>query len=269
MASVALLAGAAAPGAAGLRAGMARGAGGLEWGRQARARARCLAGRARVAYVSIAAASGNLAFADPRPSARFLLSHTHPHRIASMAKSLRSRSKLAARTAKRRDPNSDYAVAEAARTNALAKRQAERIRGKKLRELEAAEAQAEQGDEAEGECAPRRVRRAVGGCVRCTGGVRLRCLRLASASAREAFPFRLSSFPLTLHAGTMEVDAADGEDAADEADADAEPVKVSTSGTRESRRETWRKAKGWKPKVGKGTSHEGRSKNNGRVKRRR
>ncbi|PWN98230.1 hypothetical protein FA09DRAFT_329845 [Tilletiopsis washingtonensis] len=136
-----------------------------------------------------------------------------------MAKSLRSRSKLAARTAKRRDPNSDYAVAEAARTNALAKRQAERIRGKKLREQEAAEAQAEQGDEAE---------------------------------------------------GTMEVDGDAGDaDVADEADADAEPVKVSTSGTRESRRETWRKAKGWKPKVGKGTSHEGRSKNNGRVKRRR
>lgn len=71
-----------------------------------------------------------------------------------MAKSLRSRSKLAARTAKRRDPNSDYAVAEAARTNALAQRQAERIRGKKLREQEAAEAQLAEGGEAdEGECA--------------------------------------------------------------------------------------------------------------------
>lgn len=66
----------------------------------------------------------------------------------------------------------------------------------------------------------------------------------------------------------MEVDGAVADAEASEA-ADAAPVKVSTSGTRESRRETWRKAKGWKPKVGKGTSHEGRSKNNGRVKRRR
>jgi hypothetical protein len=184
-----------------------------------------------------------------------------------MAKSLRSRSKLAARTAKRRDPNSDYAVAEAARTNALAKRQAERIRGKKLREQEAAEAQAEQGDEAEGEW----VRRALRGCGRCVGGTRLRCARLAQASARaRSFRCQSSRGSLTRHAGTMEVDGDAGDaDVADEADADAEPVKVSTSGTRESRRETWRKAKGWKPKVGKGTSHEGRSKNNGRVKRRR
>ncbi|CAO1619499.1 unnamed protein product [Parajaminaea phylloscopi] len=42
---------------------------------------------------------------------------------------------------------------------------------------------------------------------------------------------------------------------------EAQPAqKISTSGTRESRRETWRKAKGWKPKQG--------SKNGGRPKRR-
>lgn len=57
----------------------------------------------------------------------------------------------------------------------------------------------------------------------------------------------------------MEVDAGD----------EAEQPKISTSGTRESRRETWRKAKGWKPKNGKGANHMGHSKNNGRVKRRR
>jgi hypothetical protein len=137
-----------------------------------------------------------------------------------MAKSLRSRSKLAARTAKRRDPNSDYAVAEAARTNALAKRQAERIRGKKLREQEAAEAQAEQGDEAEGEW----VRRALRGCGRCVGGTRLRCARLAQASARaRSFRCQSSRGSLTRHAGTMEVDGDAGDaDVADEADADAQ-----------------------------------------------
>lgn len=47
---------------------------------------------------------------------------------------------------------------------------------------------------------------------------------------------------------------------ADVSDATA-TKKVGTHGTRESRRETWRKARGWKPKVG--------SKNGGRTKRRR
>ncbi|KAE8210561.1 hypothetical protein CF327_g5576 [Tilletia walkeri] len=50
----------------------------------------------------------------------------------------------------------------------------------------------------------------------------------------------------------------DGDDAAASSSTAA---KVSTSGTRGSRRETWREARGWKARVG--------SKNNGKTKRRR
>jgi len=49
----------------------------------------------------------------------------------------------------------------------------------------------------------------------------------------------------------------------------AEP-KISTSGTRQNRRETWRESKGWKPKKTQGAGFfGGKSKNGGRVKRRR
>ncbi|CEH12585.1 Uncharacterised protein family UPF0642 [Ceraceosorus bombacis] len=44
-----------------------------------------------------------------------------------MAKSLRSRAKLAHRQAKRTNPNSDYAITNAARTNAIAQRLAARM----------------------------------------------------------------------------------------------------------------------------------------------
>ncbi|CAO1630291.1 unnamed protein product [Sympodiomycopsis kandeliae] len=59
----------------------------------------------------------------------------------------------------------------------------------------------------------------------------------------------------------MEQDGEKDDDVKAKVDENGEPTKVSTSGTRESRRETWRKAKGWKPKIG--------SKNGGRPKRRR
>lgn len=128
-----------------------------------------------------------------------------------MAKSLRSSSKLRARNVKRHNPKSDYAVAEAARLNALNARLNAGLKKEKL-PVEGAE---EQDDE--------------------------------------------------------EQDAEEMKDVTD-VNEHKEPVKISTSGPRDSRRETYRKSKGLKPFKNKGGNSlfdAHKSKNGGKPKRRR
>ncbi|PWN30731.1 hypothetical protein BDZ90DRAFT_22297 [Jaminaea rosea] len=126
-----------------------------------------------------------------------------------MAKSLRARSKVAARNAKRYNDKSDYAVVQAARLAQTSGRLQEKNKhGKTVAEEDADQLEGTQDDE------------------------------------------KMAEEP-------SETDVTGAETKED----GAEPKKISTSGTRESRRETWRKAKGWKPKQG--------TKNNGRTKRRR
>ena len=132
-----------------------------------------------------------------------------------MAKSLRSSSKLKARNQKRHNPKSDYAVAEAARVNALSARLSEGLKKEKL-PVENSAAQ-DQDDDAE--------------------------------------------------------QMKDVTEAQDENVEDVnKPVKISTSGARDSRRETWRKSKGLKPFKNKGGNSlldAHKSKNGGKPKRRR
>ncbi|CBQ73253.1 conserved hypothetical protein [Sporisorium reilianum SRZ2] len=128
-----------------------------------------------------------------------------------MAKSLRSSSKLKARNQKRSNPKSDYAVAEAARVNALS-------------------------------------------------------ARLAAGLKRDKLPVESSS---------KDEDAEEQMNDVTEQKQDAEetaPAKVSTSGPRSSRRETYRKSKGMKPFKNSGGNSlfdAHKSKNGGKAKRRR
>ncbi|TKY89288.1 hypothetical protein EX895_001819 [Sporisorium graminicola] len=129
-----------------------------------------------------------------------------------MAKSLRSSSKLKARNQKRTNPKSDYAVAEAARVNALSTRLAAGLKRDKV----PVESASKDGDDAE-----------------------------------EVMK--------------------DGEEE-EKTDGEAAQVKVSTSGPRSSRRETYRKSKGLKPFKNSGGNSlfdAHKSKNGGKAKRRR
>ncbi|CDS01346.1 uncharacterized protein SPSC_06622 [Sporisorium scitamineum] len=126
-----------------------------------------------------------------------------------MAKSLRSSSKLKARNQKRHNPKSDYAVAEAARVNALSARLAAGLKGDKL-PIESAKDEEEAEEEMK--------------------------------------------------------------DVAEEKPEGEAQVKVSTSGPRSSRRETYRRSKGMKPFKNSGGNSlfdAHKSKNGGKAKRRR
>lgn len=130
-----------------------------------------------------------------------------------MAKSLRSSSKLKARNQKRTNPKSDYAVAEAARLNALNARLNAGLKKDKVPVEGVADSTAD--DEAE----------------------------------------------------TEMKDVAEVEKPEEEAAA-----KISTSGTRNSRRESYRRSKGKKPFKNSGGNSlfdAHKSKNNGKAKRRR
>ena len=127
-----------------------------------------------------------------------------------MAKSLRSSSKLKARNQKRSNPKSDYAVAEAARVNALSARLAAGLNKDKL---------PVQGD---------------------------------SKYAEEEM----------IDIGSVEK----------QEDGATQQNKISTSGHRDSRRETYRKSRGLKPFKNSGGNSlfdAHKSKNNGKAKRRR
>jgi hypothetical protein len=144
-----------------------------------------------------------------------------------MAKSLRASSKLKARNARRYTPGSDYQVANAARINALSQRLMSRMKGKEKAD----------GDEDSAAIAETDAKDADGK------------KQVQNAPESEV----LSDYPTATTAegaAAMDADQSEGE------------KKISTSGTRGSRRETWRKAKGWKPK-------SGGSKNGGKPKRRR
>lgn len=126
-----------------------------------------------------------------------------------MAKSLRSSSKLKARNQKRSNPKSDYAVAEAARVNALSARLSAGLKKEKL-PVESSNADDEDGEE------------------------EMKDVAGASEEGGEK--------------------------------------KISTSGARNSRRETYRKSKGLKPFKNSGGNSlfdAHKSKNNGKAKRRR
>ncbi|KAJ9479341.1 UPF0642 protein [Pseudozyma hubeiensis] len=130
-----------------------------------------------------------------------------------MAKSLRSSSKLKARNQKRSNPKSDYAVAEAARVNALSARLAAGLKKDKV-PVE----NKEQDDDADAK---------------------------------------------------MDVEAVDSKD---QGEGEGQVKKISTSGNRDSRRETYRKSKGLKPFKNSGGNSlfdAHKSKNNGKAKRRR
>ncbi|KAK0551671.1 hypothetical protein OC846_002892 [Tilletia horrida] len=123
-----------------------------------------------------------------------------------MAKSLRSKSKVAARRVKRTDPNSVYKINADQRIQRAAARLKVLAKGPKVSAQQSESAEDQEDDQD------------------------------ASSSAL--------------------MDQDEGEDATE----GGEPTKISTSGSRGSRRETWRAARGWKPRVG--------SKNGGRTKRR-
>lgn len=127
-----------------------------------------------------------------------------------MAKSLRSSSKLKARNQKRSNPKSDYAVAEAARVNALSS-------------------------------------------------------RLAAGLKKDKLPVESSN--------ADEEEEAEMKDAAEVLEGqEGEKKKISTSGPKNSRRETYRKSKGLKPFKNSGGNSlfdAHKSKNNGKAKRRR
>ncbi|KIS68874.1 uncharacterized protein UMAG_02861 [Mycosarcoma maydis] len=127
-----------------------------------------------------------------------------------MAKSLRSSSKLKARNQKRSNPKSDYAVAEAARVNALS-------------------------------------------------------ARLAAGLNKDKLPVQGDS----KHAEEEMIDIGSVEKQEDGA---TQQNKISTSGHRDSRRETYRKSRGLKPFKNSGGNSlfdAHKSKNNGKAKRRR
>ena len=125
-----------------------------------------------------------------------------------MAKSLRSSSKLKARNQKRSNPKSDYAVAEAARLNALH-------------------------------------------------------ARLAAGLNKDKVPVEGS----TAHDEEEQM-----KDVTETEKPQGQEVKISTSGTRNSRRESYRRSKGKKPFKNSGGNSlfdAHKSKNNGKAKRRR
>ncbi|SPO24378.1 uncharacterized protein UTRI_03646 [Ustilago trichophora] len=132
-----------------------------------------------------------------------------------MAKSLRSSAKLKARNVKRHNPKSDYAVAEAARVNALSSRLAAGLKKDKLPVESSTTAQDEQDQD-----------------------------EMKDVS----------------------------QDTETKKDGQEVHVKVSTSGPRNSRRETYRASKGLKPFKNKGGNSlfdAHKSKNGGKPKRRR
>ncbi|KAL9940196.1 hypothetical protein V8E36_000901 [Tilletia maclaganii] len=131
--------------------------------------------------------------------------HTHSY---TMAKSLRSKSKVAARRIKRTDPASIYKITAEQRIQASAARLAALSKAPKVP-------------------------------------------RISSSS---------SSSTTTAGAEDGEAGVTGSEDMEQDQDGATKP-KISTSGTRGSRRETWRAQRGWKARVG--------SKNNGKTKRRR